>query len=331
MKAKFALLIFLFSALSSFAQTSDKGFSFQGFAIDPDGKALGLTAVTVKFTISASVGTGGTYSETFALTTDAYGVFNSVIGKGTKESGSDDFNTLDFTRAGTTYKLKVEVKKTNGGIYTTINESDFNAVPYARKAENGVPVGTIVFFAGPKTKIPEGWAVCDGRQIDGTLPQWKQLYNVLGTTWGGSGTTFYLPDLRGMFLRGVNDGRTDAYRDPEAGSRTAFRAGANAGDNVGSVQTDVFRAHSHSGSGNTNTDGAHSHTDNENATADNDDFDGVGQYIGGRGGNYNNDGGNGFIRPGGSAHSHAFSFTSNSTGGNETRPVNAGVYYIIKY
>ena len=330
MKAKFALLTFLFSALISFAQTSDKGFSFQGFAIDPDGKALGLTAVTVKFTISASVGTGGNYSETFALTTDAYGVFNSVIGKGTKESGSDDFKTLDFTRAGTTYKLKVEVKKTNGGVYTTINESDFNAVPYARKAENGVPVGTIVFFAGPKTKIPDGWAVCDGTLVDGSLPQWKQLYNVLGSTWGaGSGSNFNLPDLRGMFLRGVNDGRADAYRDPDAGSRTAIKTGGNAGDNVGSVQSEGLKAQSHTGSGNTNTDGSHQHTGHVTARADNDDNDTPHNFLTYNDANYYYNTIN--INSNGSAHSHAFSFTSNNTGGNETRPVNAGVYYIIKY
>lgn len=331
MKRTCTVLFFLLLGFASFAQTSDKGYSFQGYAIDPDGKALGATAITVQFTISASTGTGGTYSETQALTTDAFGVFHAVIGKGSKVAGSDDFKTLDYTRSGTIYKLKVEVKKTSGGIYTTISESDFNAVPYARKAENGVPVGTIIAYAGLKSKIPEGWAICDGSQKDGSASDWKQLYDAIGNSWGGSGTTFYLPDLRGMFLRGVNDGRTDGYRDPDAGSRAAFRTGANSGDAVGAVQGDGLRTHRHTGSGNTNTDGAHSHTDNEHARADNDDNDGVGEYIGGRGDNYNNDGGDGSIRPGGSAHSHAFSFTSDYTGGNETRPVNAGVYYIIKY
>ena len=103
MKAKFALLIFLFSALISFAQTSDKGFSFQGFAIDPDGKALGSTAITIQFTISPSVGTGGTYIESHGLTSDPFGVFHAVIGKGSKGSGSVEFKNLDFTRKGTIY------------------------------------------------------------------------------------------------------------------------------------------------------------------------------------------------------------------------------------
>jgi microcystin-dependent protein len=329
MKIKFILLLALSSFFTAFAQTSDKGFSFQGFAIDPDGKALGSTAITVRFSISPSTGTGGNYSETYALTTDPFGVFHANIGKGTKESGSADFKSLDFTKKSTVYKLKVEVKKTNGGIYTTINEADFNAVPYARVAENGVPVGTVVAFAGDKNNVPEGWLLCDGKSV--AQSDYPQLYAAIGSAWGASGSSFNVPDLRGMFLRGVNDGATGAYSDPNASGRSASKSGGNTGDKVGAVQTDAFRQHTHTGSGNTNTDGAHYHSDNEYGLADNDDDDGVGQYIGGRGGSYNNDGGNGYIRPGGSEHKHAFSFTSDATGGAESRPVNAGVYYIIKY
>lgn len=42
---------------------------------------------------------------------------------------------------------------------------------------------------------PDGWALCDGR----TLPIMNNqtLYSLIGTTYGGSGTSFALPDLRG--------------------------------------------------------------------------------------------------------------------------------------
>lgn len=321
MKIKFTFFA-LFICLASFAQNSDKGFSFQGFAIDPDGKALGATSITVKFTISPSTGTGGSYTETHVMTTDPFGVFHATIGKGSKESGSDDFKTLDYTRSGTIYKLKVEVKKTSGGIYTTINEADFNAVPYARKAENGVPVGTIVTFAGPKSKIPEGWALCDGAQKDGSSNDWKQLYEAIGNAWGGSGTTFYLPDLRGMFLRGVNDGRTDGYKDPEANSRAALKSGGNSGDAVGAVQGESFKSHAHSGT--TNNDGAHSHSWTSNNQAS-EDGDGAVAWNNTDGEHYDN---STYTLTGGT-HSH--SFNTNASGGSETRPTNAGIYYIIKY
>lgn len=323
MKRTFTVFFFVLFSAFCFSQTSDKGYSFQGYAIDPDGKALGATAITVQFTISPSSGTGGNYAETQALTTDAFGVFHAVIGKGSKVAGSDDFKTLDYTRAGTIYKLKVEVKKTAGGIYTTINEADFNAVPYARKAENGVPVGTIVAFAGLKTKIPEGWAVCDGSQKDGSSNDWKQLYEAIGTAWGGSGTTFYLPDLRGMFMRGVNDGRTDGYRDPDASGRSSFRAGANSGDAVGAVQGDATARPNTNFT--TTSDGNHTHDLSDGGFGNESNCWGSGSCSGGvylgtqvdRGKTTTSNG----------AHTHSIS----GGGDNETRPQNAGVYYIIKY
>lgn len=321
MKQIYTLLTLLLISLSSIAQTSTKGFSFQGYAIDPDGKALGSTAITVQFTISPSTGTGGTYVETYSLTTDPFGVFSAIIGEGSKVSGAD-FKTLDFTRVGTRYKLKVEVKKTSGGVYATISDSDFNAVPYARQAENGVPVGTIISFAGPKNKIPEGWAICDGSSQDGTSTQWKQLFDILGTTWGGSGNNFNLPDLRGMFLRGVNDTRADAFADPSAASRTAATTGGNTGNNPGTFQTDQNESHTHTGT--TNTDGAHTHnwTTNNQASTDGDDAAAWNNTDG----EYEN---NSTFTLTGGTHNHAF--TTNSSGGTESRPNNASVYYIIKY
>lgn len=328
MKQIYTLLTLVLLSLSSFAQTSTKGFSFQGYAIDPDGKALGSTAITVQFTVAPSTGTGGTYVETHALTSDAYGVFSAVIGEGSKVSGAD-FKTLDFTRTNTRYKLKVEVKRTSGGTYATINDSDFNAVPYSRHADNGVPVGTIISYAGPKSKIPEGWALCDGSSQDGTSTQWKQLFDILGTTWGGSGNNFNLPDLRGMFLRGVNDGRTGAWADPAASSRTAANTGGNTGDNAGTVQTDDNMAHTHTGT--TNAAGTHNHNaanwglmrkslSGESNTINTTDGGGAGtepDLITGPSG-----------MPDSGSHTHTF--TSDSSG-SESRPNNASVYYIIKY
>lgn len=98
----------------------------------------------------------------------------------------------------------------------------------------------IVAFAG--TTPPAGWALCDGQELGrATNPA---LFAALGTSWGaGNGsTTFNLPDLRGRFLRGVDQG---AQRDPDAVTRAAAQAGGNSGDAVGSVQADQLRSHSH--------------------------------------------------------------------------------------
>lgn len=51
-----------------------------------------------------------------------------------------------------------------------------------------------------------------------------------------------VPDLRGRFVRGVDAGKG---RDPDAGSRTASAPNRNTGDKVGSLQGDLFKAHTH--------------------------------------------------------------------------------------
>lgn len=44
--------------------------------------------------------------------------------------------------------------------------------------------------------IPRGWAACDGQVLG--IQQNQALFSLLGTTYGGNGTTtFGLPDLRG--------------------------------------------------------------------------------------------------------------------------------------
>lgn len=103
-----------------------------------------------------------------------------------------------------------------------------------------VPAGTVLPFAG--AVAPDGWALCDGTTVSRT--DYAELYVAIGDAWGnGDGsTTFHLPDLRGRFLRGADNG---AGRDPDSGTRTTG-TGGNIGDAVGSVQDDVMQGHKHS-------------------------------------------------------------------------------------
>ena len=67
------------------------------------------------------------------------------------------------------------------------------------------PVGTVNYFA--RQFPPEGWLLCDGREV--LRDVFADLFNMLGTSFGsGDGkTTFNLPDLRGEFIRGLDQGR----------------------------------------------------------------------------------------------------------------------------
>jgi len=308
----FCLLFFLSIA---FGQTDNRGFSFQGYAIDPDGKALAGTQVTVKFTVySSSV----TFTEEHTTSTDAFGVFHAIVGN-SSTAKNDEFSTIDFTKVGANFSLKVEVRKTSGGSYTTISDQPMNAVPYARYAANGVPVGTIVAYGGDDiNKIPDGWLLCDGASVLKT--DFPQLYNIIGDAWGTSGASFNLPDLRGRFLRGVDMGQG---RDPDAASRTVSNPGGNTGDVAGTLQNDTMQSHNH-----TIHDPGHTHSPASSTYNRVLKVDGAGTL---------EDADNTQSEPN-LWSQQVLSLTHATTnikldpaGGQETRPVNAAVYYIIKY
>ncbi|GAB4091454.1 phage tail protein [Flaviaesturariibacter terrae] len=62
----------------------------------------------------------------------------------------------------------------------------------------------IKLFAG--NFAPQGWYFCDGRTL--SISQNSALFSLLGTTYGGDGTTtFNLPDLRGRVPVHANNGQ----------------------------------------------------------------------------------------------------------------------------
>lgn len=82
-----------------------------------------------------------------------------------------------------------------------------------------VPPGTIVAFYG--TEAPIGWLLCDGSTI---ASEFSALRAAVGDK---------TPDLRGVFLRGLNFGRDASAGDTEPKRR------------LGSYQNDMFESHSH--------------------------------------------------------------------------------------
>lgn len=72
-------------------------------------------------------------------------------------------------------------------------------------ASQATPTGTIAYFAGDSA--PAGWLKANGAQVSRSV--YADLFAAISTRFGaGNGsTTFTLPDLRGVFLRGFDDGR----------------------------------------------------------------------------------------------------------------------------
>lgn len=175
------------------------------------------------------------------------------------------------------------------------------------------PVGSII--AHSTITPPDGYLYCNGQTVSRT--QYAKLFAVVGTKYGqGDGsTTFHVPDLRGRFLRGVNNG---SGIDPDAASRTAMNTGGATGDNVGSVQADAFQSHGHNIS-----DPGHSHTIslvNQGSPTRNFTTLGTDTHVTIPTGNTNN-----------SITNISVTTPNSGTTSTETRPENANVAYMICY
>jgi microcystin-dependent protein len=144
--------------------------------------------------------------------------------------------------------------------------------------------GTIM-IVGMSTP-PTGWLKCDGAAVSRTT--YSALFSAIGTTFGaGDGsTTFNVPELRGEFARGWDDGRgVDTARvfgssqaeETTSHTHTASSGGVSAGhtheisatsDNNSVSHTHVVSintgtnsvGHTHTFSGTANSAGAHTHT-----------------------------------------------------------------------
>jgi len=98
-----------------------------------------------------------------------------------------------------------------------------------REVSNHFPIGMICAF--PSENIPENFLPCEGQEL--SKKQYPQLFSLIGNTFGGTSTTFSLPDLQGQFIRGLDrEGNIDI--DEEGNIRT-----------VGSCQQDAFQGHNH--------------------------------------------------------------------------------------
>ena len=88
------------------------------------------------------------------------------------------------------------------------------------------PSGTVIWFAA--NAAPTGYLKANGAAISRTT--YANLFAAIGTTFGvGDGsTTFNVPDLRGEFLRGWDDGR-----------------GIDTSRVFGSAQAEAIQSHSH--------------------------------------------------------------------------------------
>mgnify|MGYP003138233426 CR=1 FL=1 len=112
----------------------------------------------------------------------------------------------------------------------------------------GVPSGSV--FCMAVATVPSGYLECNGAAVSRST--YAVLFAVIGTAYGaGNGSsTFNLPDLRGEFVRGFDNGR-----------------GVDSGRSIASSQSSQFGQHNHNVSASSSssvTDPGHKHTINHN-------------------------------------------------------------------
>jgi microcystin-dependent protein len=224
-------------------------------------------------------------------------------------------------------------------------------------SKDGNPIGIIISFS--TQNVPNGYLECNGQGVSRTT--YANLFNVIGTIYGaGDGsTTFNLPDYRGQFLRGYDNG---AGTDPNATTRID-RGDGTTGDAVGTKQSSQFKSHQRTinpPATNTSTNGNHNHTIDPPNTATtingnhrhrlatyNSSNSGFNRQRNARGRAHNTRqyteyAGNHHhtvnIAPFASAsagcHNHTLNiapFNSDISGGQESRPTNISVMYCIKF
>lgn len=203
-------------------------------------------------------------------------------------------------------------------------------------------VGVLGFFA--TSTAPNGWLKANGAAVNRTT--YAALFARIGTTYGvGDGSsTFNLPDMRGEFARGLDDGR-----------------GVDGGRALGSAQAGDNKSHTHTGttgnqsadhthSGTTSSVGDHVHgviggafasgtkglgegtarvvqaSDNSGSEAYRFNMPANGLSILSNAGAHNHT-----VTTGGVSANHTHSFTTASTGGTEARPRNVAWLACIRY
>lgn len=117
--------------------------------------------------------------------------------------------------------LTTNLKNSSSGSNNIVLNADGSAT-----APSLVPPGTIQFYAA--NTAPLGWVKANGAALSRST--YANLFAAIGTTFGaGDGsTTFDLPDMRGEFPRGWDDGRS-----------------IDTGRGFGSSQADALQGHYH--------------------------------------------------------------------------------------
>jgi microcystin-dependent protein len=105
-----------------------------------------------------------------------------------------------------------------------------------------LPSGVIMPYGGTSNTPPDGWVFCNGANY-GTAT-YPNLYAVIGTAYGGSGSNFSVPDLRRRMVLGFGTTASGTAVGVTGGSFDHTHSGPSHTHNMGN-HTHSMQNHSH--------------------------------------------------------------------------------------
>lgn len=108
-------------------------------------------------------------------------------------------NIVTLIYDGTYYRIAAAAPATTAAITAGTDTQSF-VTPSQLASYSPIPAGAMMPFAGPLA--PTGWLLCAGQSVSTTA--YAALFAVIGYTYGGTGTVFSIPDLRGRVVAGMD-------------------------------------------------------------------------------------------------------------------------------
>ncbi|MCK5355243.1 MAG: hypothetical protein KAJ63_09005 [Methyloprofundus sp.] len=248
MTKKLIALLFCLFIHSALAEPVPPLINYQGMLTDSEGKPLANGTKKLTFNIYDEAGVKKWGPQVFPSVPIINGYFNVILGPvKTDANGVPDQNSLSILDAFNSSNRFLGITVDNG--VEIMPRQQILSTPYAIKAEkagNGIPIGTVI--SSLLTEVQVNTDTDDTNEVDVRKRKWVLAdgKDVSGSAYAQVTGNSHIPDFRGVFLRGKNNGRNDGNENPDGDLA------------LGIYQADIFAEHTHSTVqmiGNNNIDG----------------------------------------------------------------------------